>query len=165
MHSPIADSEAARAELAHFGSMLMSYSNFSAWSGHTKVLEDITARFELPNMMKLLEINLVLPFRSVHTKRVFSACNRIKNHLLIRLLEPQLNACVRVGAEKVPLRMVDLEEVKTVWRDMESRYRLIDNHTSEMVKEIEEEDGRYDCGPGQRPHSIYVLQTRPPLPK
>ena len=30
---------------------------------------------------------------------------------------------------------------------MKSRYRLIDDHTSEMAKTIEKEEGRYDCGP------------------
>ena len=43
--------------------------------------------------------------------------------------------------------MVDFEEVKSVWRDMKSRYCLIDYHTREMVKKMEEEEGRYDCGP------------------
>ena len=147
VHSPIVDSEAARSELAHFGSMMKSYSDCSTWAAQAKVLEDSTARVELPNMMKLLEISLVLPFQSVHTERGFSACNRIKNRLRNRLLEPHLNACVRVGVEKVPLRMVDFEEVKVVWRDMKSRYRLIDDHTSEMAKTIEKEEGRYDCGP------------------
>ena len=42
---------------------------------------------------------------------------------------------------------MDFEEVKVVWRDMKSRYRLIDDHTSEMAKTIEKEEGRYDCGP------------------
>ena len=107
VHSPIVDSEAARSELEHFGSMMKSYSDCSTWAAQVKVLEDSTARVELPNMMKLLEISLVLPFQSVHTERGFSACNRIKNRLRNRLLEPHLNACVRVGVEKVPLRMVD----------------------------------------------------------
>ena len=43
--------------------------------------------------------------------------------------------------------MVDSEEVKVVWRDMKSRYRLIDDHTTEMAKMIEKEEGQYDCGP------------------
>ena len=34
--------------------------------------------------------------------------------------------------------MVDFEEVKVVWRDMQTRYRLIDDHTSEMANTIEE---------------------------
>ena len=111
------------------------------------MLEDSTSRVELPSMMKLLEISLVLPFQSVHSESEFSASNRIKNRLRDRLLEPHLNACERVGVEKVPLRMVDFEELKVVWRDMKSRYHLIDDHTSEMAKTIVEEEGRYDCGP------------------
>ena len=111
------------------------------------MLEHSTARVELPNMMKLLEIGLVLLCQSVHTGRGLSACNRIKNCLRNRLLEPHLNACVRVGVENVPPRMADFKEVKVVWKDMKSRYRLIDDHTSEMTKTIEEEESRYDCGP------------------
>ena len=141
VHSPIVDSEAARSELAHFGSMMKSYSYRSTWAAQLKVLKGSTARVELPNMTKLLEIILVVPFQSVHTERGFSACNRIKNRLCNRLLEPHLNACARVGVEKVPLRMVDFEEVKIVRRDMKSRYRLIDDHTSEMAKTIEKEEG------------------------
>ena len=83
----------------------------------------------------------------MHTKRGFSSCNRIKNRLRNRLLEQHLNACVRIGVEKVLLRMENFEEIKAVWRDMKSRYRLIDGHTSEMAKEIEEEEDRFDCGP------------------
>ena len=141
VHLPIVESEAACSELAYFGSMMKSYSDCSTWAAQLKVLEDSTARVELPNMIKLLEISLVLPFQSVHTESGFSACNRIKNRLRSRLLEAHLNACVRVGVEKVPLRMVDFEEVKVVWRDMKSRYRLIDDHTSEMAKMTEEEEG------------------------
>ena len=117
VHLPIVDSEVARSELAHFGSMMKSYSDCSTWAAQLTVPEDSTARVELPNMLKLLQISLVLPFQSVHTERGFSACNRIKNCLRNRLLEPHLNACVRVGVEKVPLRMVVFEEVKVVWRD------------------------------------------------
>ena len=54
VHLPIVDSEAARLELAHFGSMMQSYSDCSTWAAQLKVLEDSTARVELPNMMKLL---------------------------------------------------------------------------------------------------------------
>ena len=79
----------------------------------------------------------------MHTERGFSAYNGIKKRLRNRLLEPHLNACVRVGVEKVPLRMVVFEEVKVVWRDTKSIYRLIDDRTSEMAKTIEEEEGRY----------------------
>ena len=128
---------------------MKSYSDCSTWAAQVKVLEDSIARVELPNMMKLLEISLVLPFQSVHTEGGFLACNRIKNRLHNRLLEWHLNACMRVGVEKAPLRMVVFEEVKVVWRDMKSRYRLIDDHTSEMAKTIEEEEGRYDCGPNK----------------
>ena len=94
MHLLIVDTEVARSELAHFGSMMKSYSDCSTWAAELRVLEDSTARVELPNMMKLLEISLVLPFQSVHIERGFSACNRIKNRLRNRLLEPHLNACV-----------------------------------------------------------------------
>ena len=118
MHSPIVDSEAARAELVHFGNVMKSYSDCSTWSVQVKVLEDSTARVELPNMMKLLDISLVSPFQSVPTERGFSACNFINNRLCNRLLEAHLYTCVRVGVEKVPMRAVDSEELKLVWRDI-----------------------------------------------
>ena len=46
-------------------------SDFLIWVARVKVLEDSTARVELPKMMKLPDISLVLPFQSVHTKRGF----------------------------------------------------------------------------------------------
>ena len=61
--------------------------------------------------------------------------------------------------------MVDFEEVKAVWRDMKSKYRLIDDHTSEMVKEIEEEDGRYDCGPDKCDTTSTFLRRFHHIPK
>ena len=62
VHAPIVESEAARAELAHFGSIMKSYNESSTWAAQAEVLQDSTTRAELPNMMKLLEISLVLPF-------------------------------------------------------------------------------------------------------
>ena len=56
----------------------------------------------------------------------------------------------------------------TMWNmylDVKSRYRLIDDHTSEMAKTIKEEEGRYDCGPDKRHTTSSVLQARPPHPK
>ena len=67
VHSSIVDSEAANAELAHFGSIMKSYSDCPTWAAQAKVLEDSAARVEVPNRMILLEISFVLPFQSVHT--------------------------------------------------------------------------------------------------
>lgn len=61
--------------------------------------------------------------------------------------------------------MLDFEEVKVVWMDIKSRYRLNDDCTSEMVKEIEEEEGWYNCGPNKDHTPLMFFMIHPQHPK
>ena len=52
---------------------------------------------------------------------------------------------MRVGVEKLPVSIVDFEEGNMEGHEVKVPFDY--DHTSEMVKNIEEEEGRYDCRP------------------
>ena len=67
------------------------------------------------NVLHLIELMLIAPFRNTKLERLFSRMSRVKTDPRNRLSCNHLNVCVRIGEEGVAVDVFNLNPVIELW--------------------------------------------------